>query len=149
MLAHLKTSWEFLRIETLAGHWWERMASKVFDCWSKVILYKITLKCNTRNKFIDRKDIYIAVTSYFVARAHKAVWSQRAFEPSVPSYFVQLSEIKCKRRSRDCQFSFTICCLETTWSFPMTLIMPILCRDDTENNHLVLYWAILYKEDRW
>ena len=76
------------------------------------------------------------MTSYFVARAHKAVWSQRAFEPSVPSYFVQLSEIKCKRRSRDCQFSFTICCLETTWSFPMTLIMPILCRDDTENNHL-------------
>ena len=76
------------------------------------------------------------MTSYFVARAHKAVWSQRAFEPSVPSYFVQLSEIKCKRRSRDCQFSFTICCLETTWSFTMTLVMPILCRDDTENNHL-------------
>ena len=61
-----------------------------------MILWKLEIIISFWLKYFS-----IAMTSSFVAKAHKAVWSQRPFEPSVPSKFAQLSEIKCKKRTLD------------------------------------------------
>ena len=61
-----------------------------------MILWKLEIIISIWLKYFS-----IAMTSSFVAKAHKAVWSQRPFEPSVPSKFAQLSEIKCKKRTLD------------------------------------------------